>query len=249
VTQFLVINVNNTWTKVAPWRGNRLGRMERVKTADLTLTTTRSWKTRFPQWPACIASVVPKYNPLFNRTFPGTRHHQISHQSPLGFKIRFPKPHTVGADRLANAAAVCADYHPPTVVLDFGTALTFDILDPSGDYLGGVIAPGLGVFTDYLSERTALLPRLTLSAPPSVIGTSTEHAMRSGAFHGYRGLVREILHGVKRELGTRHLQVIATGGHGRLLADSIPEIDIVDPQLTLKGIARIGQAWLNDLPL
>jgi type III pantothenate kinase len=153
----------------------------------------------------------------------------------------------VGADRLANAAAIHAHYRFPAIVLDFGTALTFDVIDGSGSYCGGIIAPGLGVFTDYLAERTALLPRLSLRPPPSVIGTSTHHAMRSGAYHGYRGLVREILSGVRKELKSRRPMVIATGGHSTLLAPSIPEIEHVDAHLTMKGIAQIARNWQNSL--
>lgn len=239
----LLINLNNTWTKVAPWKQGKLGRIERVKTAELTLSQVRKWKDRFPAAPLCLASVVPDQDHYFEKIYSPRQFHRITHRSPLGFPISFPRPATVGADRLANAAAVHAHYRPPAIVLDFGTALTFDIIDADGSYRGGVITPGLGVFTDYLAERTALLPRLTLQPPAKVIGTSTRHAMRSGAYYGYRGLVREILAGIKAELDCPQITVIATGGHSSLLSPSIPEIQHLDPPLTMKGIAHIARNW------
>ncbi len=239
----LLVNLNNTWTKVAPWNGGKIGRIERVKTSELNLSQVRQWKKRFSHSPLCLASVVPEAEKYVERIYPPEQCHRITHRSPLGFPISFPKPATVGADRLANAAAVHAHYRYPAVVLDFGTALTFDVIDTDGSYRGGVIAPGLGVFTDYLAERTALLPRLTLQPPASVIGTSTHHAMRSGAYFGYCGLIREILAGIKKELNSRQLTVIATGGHSTLLSPSIPEIKHLDPQLTMKGIAHIARNW------
>ena len=162
--------------------------------------------------------------------------------------VDFPDPETVGADRLANAAAVAAFHEAPAIVVDFGTAVTFDIVAPGAArpaYIGGVIAPGLDVMRDYLHQRTALLPRIDLREPPAAIGKSTIDAMLSGAVHGYRGLVREILARVRDELpGNSPLKVIATGGYADLIAAGLPEIDLVDPLLTLRGLAAIG--ILND---
>jgi type III pantothenate kinase len=109
----------------------------------------------------------------------------VSHKITLGVGIDYPKPETIGADRLANAAAAVALYGSPAIVVDFGTAVTFDVISAAGDYAGGVIAPGLNAMTDYLHNRTALLPRVSLREPHRAIGRSTVEAMRSGAIHGY----------------------------------------------------------------
>ena len=123
----------------------------------------------------------------------------VNHEAKLGVDIDFPKPQSVGADRLANAAAVANDQLDRSIiVVDFGTAVTFDIVDTRPAYVGGVIAPGLDSMTRYLHRRTALLPRIEIRDPNSAIGKSTEHAMLSGAFHGYRGLVIEIINQIRK---------------------------------------------------
>ena len=117
-----------------------------------------------------------------------------------GVGIDYPKPDSIGPDRLANAVAARKRFGAPVVVVDFGTAVTFDVVNSKGDYDGGVIAPGLAAMTDYLHEKTALLPRIKIREIKTVIGKSTEQAMLIGAVHGYRGLVRELIAELKREL-------------------------------------------------
>jgi len=127
------------------------------------------------------------------------------------------------------------------VVVDFGTAVSFDIVSAAGNYVGGVIAPGLEAMTDYLHQRTALLPRISLIEPPGAIGKSTKHAMLAGAVYGYRGLVRQILREIAKELGiARKLPVVATGGYAELIAAGLPEMRRVVPELTLDGLRIIG---------
>ena len=150
--------------------------------------------------------------------------------------IDFPKPDTIGQDRLANAVAAKWHYGAPCVVVDFGTAVNFDIVDRAGNYVGGVLAPGLAAMTDYLHEKTALLPRIRIRAVHRSIGKSTEEAMLIGAVHGYRGLIRELLQKIKAELTARRLPVIATGGYAKLISADMPEITRVDPLLTLEGL-------------
>ena len=163
----------------------------------------------------------------------------------LGVKIDYPKPQSIGADRLANAAAVTALYGCPAIVVDFGTAVTFDIVSERRAYIGGVIAPGLEAMTSFLYQRTALLPKLSLKEPRRAIGKSTIQAMLAGAVFGYRGLVREIL---SRILGERFprkkVYIIATGGYARLIARGLPEIGVVHPNLTLEGLRIVAN--LND---
>ena len=126
------------------------------------------------------------------------------------------------------------------MVVDFGTAVTFDILSGSGAYVGGVIAPGLAAMTEYMFEHTALLPRIDLEEPRSAIGKSTEQAMQAGAVLGYRGLVKDILAAVVDELDCEAPPVIATGGYATLIAGGIPAIHLVHENLTLEGLRIIG---------
>ena len=162
-------------------------------------------------------------------------------QDLIGVGIDYPKPETIGADRLANAAAAMALYGSPAVVVDFGTAVTFDVVNPEGKYCGGVIAPGLNAMTDYLHNRTALLPRVRLREPRQAIGRSTAEAMRSGAIHGYRGLIAEILRQILKEIpSTSRAHLIATGGDAALIAGSTALFSAVSPHLTLEGLRLIG---------
>lgn len=160
----------------------------------------------------------------------------LTHQTVALIGINYPKPETIGPDRLANAIAARQFYGAPSVVVDFGTAVTFDIIDKKGDYVGGIIAPGLSALTDYLHEKTALLPKIEIRSIKKCIGKSTEEAMLIGAVHGYRGLIRELAREVRQELGTRNLPVIATGGYAALIAKNVPEISAVRPNLTLEGL-------------
>jgi type III pantothenate kinase len=132
--------------------------------------------------------------------------------------------------------AVKHHYGAPAVVVDFGTAVTFDVVDGRGNYVGGIIAPGLAAMTDYLHEKTALLPRIRIREVRAVIGKNTEEAMLIGAVHGYRGLIRGLICELRRELACPSLPVVATGGYAELIASKVPEITAVDPFLTLEGL-------------
>src|SRR5438477_644443 len=163
----------------------------------------------------------------------------------LGVDIDYPKPQSIGADRLANAAAVTALHGFPAIVVDFGTAVTFDIVSGRRAYIGGVIAPGLEAMTNFLYRRTALLPELSLKEPRRAVGKSTIQAMLSGAVFGYRGLVREMLAHVRAEhFSHQKVHLVATGGYARLIARRLPEIDLVHPNLTLEGLRIVAN--LND---
>ena len=126
-------------------------------------------------------------------------------------------------------------------MVDFGTAVTFDVVDAHGDYVGGIIAPGLAAMTEYLHEKTALLPCIEIREVNTAIGKTTEQAMLIGAVHGYRGLVRELIAELKKELKVKRLSVVATGGYARLIAAKLPEIEAVEPNLTLEGLRLVWQ--------
>ena len=129
----------------------------------------------------------------------------------------------------------------PAIVVDFGTAVTFDVVSAVGNYVGGVIAPGLEAMTSFLYQRTALLPKLTLREPASAIGKTTRGAMMSGAIYGYRGLVREIIARIRAESFPRaKVRVVATGGYAHLIARRLPEIEAVHPGLTLEGLRLVA---------
>ncbi|BCX49509.1 type III pantothenate kinase [Haloferula helveola] len=190
---------------------------------------------------AVICSVVPDKRGMIE-AYLSVRGplHRITHESPLNLAIDYPKPPSIGADRLANAVGVVARHGAPAIVIDFGTAVTFDIVSKKPAYVGGVIAPGLGAMSDYLGRKTALLPQIELAEPESAIGKSTAGAMQAGAVIGYRGLVREIIAAIRSELGGQ-VKTIATGGDAGLIASGVAEIDTVDRDLTLAGIDRIGR--------
>ncbi len=187
-----------------------------------------------------VSSVVPKKNRVIEQVAGKTKVLWLTPRLKLGVGIDYPKPQTIGADRLANAAAVCALYSFPAIVVDFGTAVTFDIVSDRGTYIGGVIAPGLEAMTNFLYQRTALLPKLSLKEPPRTVGRSTIQAMLSGAVFGYRGLVREILARIRAEqFPGKKVHIVATGGYAQLIARELPEIDAVHPHLTLEGLRVI----------
>ena len=189
-----------------------------------------------------VSSVVPTKNSAISRgAHNKTQVLWLDWKLKLGVAIDYPKPQSIGADRLANAAAVVELYGWPAIVVDFGTAVTFDVVSGRRSYIGGVIAPGLEAMTNFLYQRTALLPRLSLKEPHRAVGKSTVEAMRSGAIFGYRGLVREILARIRAEqFSRRKIIVVATGGYARLIASELPEVSVIHPHLTLEGLRIVG---------
>lgn len=191
-----------------------------------------------------LCSVVPRATPFVRKTvrtiwkLPVL---ELDAGTVCGVGIDYPKPASIGPDRLANAVAARFYFGAPVVVVDFGTAVTFDVVSAKGDYIGGIIAPGLAAMTDYLHEKTALLPRIRIREVKSAVGKSTEQAMLVGAVQGYRGLIRGLIGELKRELRTRKLPVVATGGYARLIAARLPEINAVMPGLTLEGLRLVSQ--------
>jgi len=192
-----------------------------------------------------LCSVVPRATPLVRRAVRLVWKHEVLELTPKtlrGVGIDYPKPNSIGPDRLANAVAAKARFGAPVVVVDFGTAVTFDVVNARRNYVGGIIAPGLAAMTNYLHEKTALLPKIEIRDIKTSIGKSTEQAMLVGAVHGYRGLVRELIGNLKRELRAKKLPVVATGGYAKLIAAKLPEISAVAPDLTLEGLRLVWQA-------
>ena len=240
-SDYLLIDISNSYTKLAFASCDKLGATERIETARLSEAALRKIIRRRALEMIVVSSVVPKKDALIRRAAGKIRAVFVSAQCALGVGVDYPEPESIGADRLANAAAVAALYGTPAVVVDFGTAVTFDVVSAERCYIGGVIAPGLEAMTTYLYNRTALLPKLSLAEPRRAVGRSTKAAMMSGAIFGYRGLVKEILAKVGAEaFGKRRAQIVATGGYAKLIAARLPEIDAVRPHLTLEGLRIIG---------
>jgi type III pantothenate kinase len=239
--KYLLIDISNSFTKLAFATRRRVSASTRVPTQKFNATVLRRFLKRRKVDLVAICSVVPKKNAVIRQGAKRSRILWITPQIKLGVGIEYPNPKTIGADRLANAAAVAALYGSPAIVVDFGTAVTFDIVSAKRKYIGGVIAPGLESMTNFLYQRTALLPKLSLREPRSAIGRSTIEAMRTGAVVGYRGLVREIIARIKAERFPRQkVHIVATGGYADLIAKRLGEIDSVRPNLTLEGLRIVA---------
>ncbi len=237
--RFLLIDVSNSYTKVALADADQILQRKKIPTAALAPDALRKLVARWKFSRVILCSVVPACNAVVAASFDQPIL-QLTHRTNLGIGIDYPRPASIGADRLANAVGVTFLYGAPAVVVDFGTAVTFDVISPDRTYLGGVIAPGLEVMTDYLYDRTALLPRINLLEPVSAIGRTTRDAMLAGAIHGYRGLVREILEQIRAELAVKKIHVVATGGYAALIAARLPVLKTVNPDLTLEGLRLIA---------
>lgn len=188
-----------------------------------------------------ISSVVPPIMHTLEEMCAKYLHHTPVIVGPgirTGLNLRYENPREVGADRIANAVAAIAIYGSPVIVVDFGTATTFDCIDSQGNYLGGAIVPGIGISTEALYQRASKLPNIELEKPRKVIGRNTIHAMQSGIIFGYAGQVDGIVKRIHEELGER-ARVVATGGQAELIASETDSIDEVNPLLTLEGLRLI----------
>jgi type III pantothenate kinase len=244
----LLLDIGNTHTHLGLANDRRVLRQAEFQTKLLGSPTGRDRIRKFvgSRVPtgAVLCSVVP-------RATPRARHAlrqlwkvpclELTPDNVTAIGIDYPLPRSIGPDRLANAIAARHHFGAPSVVVDFGTAVTFDVVDRRGNYVGGIIAPGLSAMTDYLHEKTALLPHITIREVDAVIGKNTRQAMLIGAVHGYRGLIKELIAELKLELHCRRLPVVATGGYARLIAAKLPEITTVEPKLTLEGLRL---AWM-----
>jgi type III pantothenate kinase len=244
----LCIDIGNTNITFGLYEGERLGPRWRIRTIhekmpdEYGILVDQLFRHRGFRpdqvTGAAIASVVPPLTPVFEemcREYVGQTALIVDTGVRTGVSIRYEHPRQVGADRVVDAAAVKVLYSLPACVVDFGTATTFDAVSAEGDYLGGAIAPGIGIAARALFERTAKLPRVELTRPPSAIGRNTTHAIQSGLLFGYVGLVEGMVARFKAELGAE-TRVIATGGLAEIIARETDVIDVVDPWLTLHGL-------------
>jgi type III pantothenate kinase len=254
MNRIFVIDIGNTSTTVGLALGRRILRMARMPSHDgldgkKILMLLDRLAGRQAVTDAVLCSVVPRLNASWMRILREVCDRAplvVSHRIRMNVRVDYPHPEKIGADRLANAVAGWARYGGPAIIADFGTALTFDTITGDGRYIGGVIVPGLPMMTDYLAERTALLPHIRLGGRYGVIGRSTREAMRIGAMVGYRGMVREILTHLKGGMKEPKVRFCATGGYAaQALAGLDMPVEIL-PKLTLDGLVlmhEMNQVW------
>ena len=192
---------------------------------------------------AAVASVVPKMDSLWWTVLEKKFRLSpvwVTSKLPLGIQIHYKPPGGVGADRIANAVGGFKKYGGPLIILDFGTAVTFDVVGENGDYLGGVIAPGIGLTIEALHRGTALLPKIELKEPVTVLGRDTVSAMRSGIAVGFGGMIKEIVARLKSELGFGDsVRIVTTGGYSEPVTKQLGFAAHADPLLTLEGLCEI----------
>jgi type III pantothenate kinase len=244
----LVVDVGNTHTVIGLYQGKTLTHHWRLLTesertadeygvmlrslfsaSDLSFSTVQG---------LVVSSVVPPMNKMMEELA-----HKYFRLAPLmvgpgvktGMPILYDNPREVGADRIVNAVAAYARYHDTTIVVDFGTATTFDYITKAGEYLGGAIVPGVGISLDALFHKTAKLYRVEMAKPPHVVGRNTVHAIQSGIFYGYTALVDGMVERIQRENKAK-ARVIATGGFAQLIAKESVTIEEEDEFLTLEGL-------------
>ena len=247
----MTIDIGNTNISLGVYQGEELGPRWRVSTDHQRMPDEYGLQidgllkheklTAADITGVSLASVVPRLTGVFLQACKGYLDLDplvVDAGVKTGVRILYETPRSVGADRIVAAAAVQHLYGGPACVVDFGTATTFDAISEEGDYLGGAIAPGIGIAADALFQRAAKLPKVDLITPPSVIGRNTPHAMQSGLIFGYVGLVEGMVARFRKELGPK-MKVIATGGFAEIIAHETKVIEIVAPWLMLDGLRMI----------
>ncbi|MFA6431307.1 MAG: type III pantothenate kinase [Candidatus Margulisiibacteriota bacterium] len=237
----LAIDIGNSNIVFGLFNNKKLLKVWRCETA----------KPKYPKTTAkidkiIIASVVPAINNKLSAAIK-TKYKVLPHFITIndfkGIKTALKNKNEIGADRIVDVFAALEIYGAPAIIIDFGTATTFDVIDTNGTYLGGVIAPGITLSRDSLHEKTAKLPRIDIKAPKNVIGNSTLEAMRSGIVYGYVAMVEGLLQRIISELPSPNskTKIIATGGLAELICKHTDVVDTIDKDLTLKGLQMIGE--------
>ncbi|MBN1269665.1 MAG: type III pantothenate kinase [Kiritimatiellae bacterium] len=242
----IVVDIGNTSTSIGIYAAGRVGARDRLDTARASRAAVERKVRRCAAGRAVtgamIASVVPAATSKWIRAVEKecrVKPLLVTCDLDLGIPITYPRPETIGADRLANASGAAARYGTPVIVADFGTALTFDIVLRKSGYVGGVIAPGLPLMFDYLAEKTALLPHVKPGRITHGVGKSTVEAIRMGAHWGYGGAVKEILAHLKRANRLSRVTLCATGGYADWVLKECGLPFVLDRDLTLFGLGRI----------
>jgi type III pantothenate kinase len=249
----LAVDAGNTQTQVGLFEGERLiehwrlATVREATTDELAVTLTNLLELRARKLDgvdgAIVSSVVPalslEYERMSERYLDG-RLLIVSPALKTGMPIRIDNPHQLGTDRLVNAVAAYHRFGTACIVVDFGTSLNYDVISAQGEYLGGVISPGVEISAEALWERAAKLVKVDIEPPSAVIGKNTEAAIRSGIVHGFAGQVDGIVGRLRQELGDQ-AAAIATGGHAQVIAPYCETIDEIDDWLTLTGLRLIHE--------
>lgn len=252
----LVVDIGNTSVTLGIFEAGEIRKHTRTKSERRPLTEVKSLVKRFvsqkkPIDGAIVASVVPELTNLWIKgirtAFREIHVLQFSYKLDLGLAVTYPRPETIGADRLVDAVAAAHEYSTPAIVVDFGTATTFDLILPEMGFVGGVITPGVSVMMDYLADKTAQLPHIKNFPKDSgnnILGRSTFEAMTAGARYGYLGLVKEIVQRLQASVPADirgETVIVLTGGYVGLWADELKNLGrvIVDQNLTLLGLGFV----------
>ena len=248
----LALDVGNTNTVVGLFAGERLRTHWRLTThAERTADEVGMWLHQLLRWEnvtpddlaaVAVSSVVPPMDPRLRegvRRYLGRTPFFVEPGIRTDMPLLVDAPHELGADRLCDAVAAYAEHGGPCLVLDFGTAVTWEVVSAAGEYLGGAIAPGPGVTAEALSSKTAKLPRVAMAPPPRVIGKATVDSIQSGLFYGYLGLIEGVTRRILDEIGPA--TVVATGGLAEAFARHTPLVHHVEPDLTLHGLRLLWE--------
>jgi type III pantothenate kinase len=245
--RLLTVDIGNTNINFGVFQGNKIRKRFYIPTKSYSLTKLRENLGKLNLDDTIICSVVPASTRILEKDFK-----RIFNKRPyiIGKDIRVPiknlyrKPRQVGQDRLVNTYAGVSLYGAPLIVVDFGTAVTFDAVSKNKEYLGGMILPGLSISLDALSERTALLPKIKLAKPREFIGRDTKNSILSGIVYGFAALTDDLAVRIKNKIGKR-AKVIGTGGNIGLIGKYCKRINKIDKDLTLKGLNLIKKQASN----
>ncbi len=239
----LAIDIGNTNIAFGLFRGRRLIKKARLLSRRIAKEKIKRAFSAYNIEKVIICSVAPKVErqliPILRRLFK-TKPAVLGKDIKVPIKNLYKRPKQVGQDRLVNAYAGCMLYKPPLIIIDFGTAVTFDVISKSGAYLGGIITPGIELALDALAEKAALLPKIKLNKTAPLLGKTTSESIRSGIFNGYAAMCDGLAARLKKRFGLK-FRVVATGGNARLVSRYSNSIENVDEDLTLKGINLIFQ--------
>ncbi len=244
----LVLSIGNTSTRLGLYRSGRVSRIHRLSTSTAKASDVRlalDEITSERDVGHCVAaSVVPEAPRRWNRHLASRckRVCWVDHRTPMGMTIRYPRPETIGADRLAAAAGAAARYGTPVIVADFGTALTFSVVSAKQAFIGGIIVPGMQMMTRSLAEHTALLPKVDLAPVRRAVGRSTEESIRIGARYGYPAMVQGLLDHLLEQFPSGGVRIVATGGDAMRVVKWLEPGVVVDKHLALFGLGHIGES-------
>jgi len=245
----LAVDVGNTQTALGLYEGERLAdhwriATERTRTGDELAVLLAGLLDLDAVDAICLSTTVPALVREWDRVATRWARAPLLSVGPgvkTGIQIRYDDPREVGPDRIVNSVAAKARYGAPVIVVDFGTSTNFDVVSPEGDYVGGVLAPGIEVSMDALFARAARLVKVDFVEPTSVIGKTTVAGLQSGLVYGFAGQVDGIVGRIRRELGAPHAPTVATGGLADLIAPHTSSIVRVDPFLTLEGLRLVWE--------